>query len=51
MALQSPLEKALINQMECLTKEEEREVQTCLKELNGAGEYLVQVNVRNKVCA
>ena len=38
MALHSPLEKALINQMECLTKEEEHEVQTCLKELDGAGE-------------
>jgi len=36
MALHSPLEKTLINQMEYLTKEEEHEVQTCLKELYGA---------------
>ena len=32
MALHSPLEKALINHVECLTKEEEHEVQTCIKE-------------------
>ncbi|XP_006595324.1 uncharacterized protein [Glycine max] len=38
MALHSPLEKALINHVECLTKEEEHEVQTCIKELEGAGE-------------
>jgi len=38
MALHSPLEKALINHVECLTKEEEHEVQTCIKELDGAGE-------------
>ena len=36
--LHSPLEKALINHVECLTKEEEHEVQTCIKELDGAGE-------------
>ncbi|XP_014626075.1 uncharacterized protein [Glycine max] len=38
MVLNSPLEKALINHVECLTKEEEHEVQTCIKELDGAGE-------------
>jgi len=38
MALHSPLEKSLINHVECLTKEEEHEVQTCIKELDGAGE-------------
>ncbi|XP_006590017.1 uncharacterized protein [Glycine max] len=38
MALHFPLEKALINHVECLTKEEEHEVQTCIKELDGAGE-------------
>jgi len=38
MALHSPLEKALINHVECLTKEEQHEVQTCIKELDGAGE-------------
>ena len=38
MVLHSPLEKALINHVECLTKEEEHEVQTCIKELDGAGE-------------
>jgi len=38
MALHSPLEKALINHVECLTKEEEHGVQTCIKELDGAGE-------------
>jgi len=38
MALHSPLEKALINHVEYLTKEEEHEVQTCIKELEGAGE-------------
>ena len=36
--LHSPLEKALINHVECLTKEEEHEVQTCIKELDGVGE-------------
>ena len=38
MVLNSPLEKALINHVECLTKEEEHEVRTCIKELDGAGE-------------
>ena len=38
MALHSPLEKALINHVECLTKEKECEVQTCIKELDGARE-------------
>jgi len=38
MALHSPLEKALINHVEYLTKEEEHEVQTCSKGLEGAGE-------------
>ena len=38
MVLNSPLEKSLINHVECLTKEEEHEVQTCIKELDGAGE-------------
>jgi len=38
MALHSSLEKVLINHVECLTKEEEHEVQTCIKELDGAGE-------------
>ena len=38
MALHSPLEKALINHVECLSKEEEHEVQTCIKELDGAEE-------------
>jgi len=41
MVLQSPLEKALNNHVECLTKEEEEEVQTCIKELDGAGEKSV----------
>ena len=36
MVLHSPLEKTLINHVECLTKEEEHEVQTCIKELDGA---------------
>ena len=31
MALHSPLEKALINHVECLTKEEEHEVQTLMR--------------------
>jgi len=35
MVLQSPLEKALTNTMECLTTEEEKEVQSCLEELEG----------------
>jgi len=38
MALHSPLEKTLINHVECLTKEVEHEVQTCIKELDSAGE-------------
>jgi len=38
MALHSPLEKALVNHVEYLTKEEEHEVQTCIRELEGAGE-------------
>ena len=38
MTLHSPLEKALVNHVEYLTKEEEHEVQTCIKELEGAGE-------------
>ena len=35
MVLQSPLEKALTNVVECLTKEEEKELQKCLEELDG----------------
>ena len=38
MVLQSPLKKALTNNMECLTTEEEKEVQTCLEELEGVEE-------------
>ena len=38
MALHSPFEKALVNHVEYLPKEEEHEVQTCIKELEGAGE-------------
>ena len=38
MVLQSPLEKALNNHVECLTKEEEDEVQACIEELDGARE-------------
>jgi len=38
MVMHSPLEKALLNHVECLTKEEEHEVQTCIKELDGAEE-------------
>ena len=33
MVLQSPLEKALTNTMECLTTKEEKEVQSYLEEL------------------
>jgi len=36
MVLQSPLEKALNNHVECLTKKEEDEVQACIEELDGA---------------
>ena len=36
MVLQSPLEKALNNHVECLNKEEEDEVQACIEELDGA---------------
>ena len=35
MTLHSPLEKALVNHVEYLTKEEEQEVQTCIKGLEG----------------
>ena len=38
MELHSPLEKALVNHVEYLTKKKEHEVQTCIKELEGAGE-------------
>ena len=38
LVLHSPLEKALINHVECLTKEEEHELQTCINELDGVGE-------------
>ena len=38
MALHSPLEKAMVNHVEYLTKKEEHEVQTCIKELESAGE-------------
>jgi len=38
MVLQSPLEKALTNTMDCLTKEEEKELQNCLEELEGLEE-------------
>ena len=41
MVLQSSLEKALNNHVECLTKEEEEEVQACIEELDGAGEKSV----------
>ena len=42
MVLQSPLEKALNNHAECLTKEEEDELKVCIKELDGAGENSVR---------
>ena len=32
MELHSPLEKALVNHVEYLTKEKEHEVQTCIKD-------------------
>ena len=35
MVLQSTLEKALTNVVECLTKEKEKELQKCLEELDG----------------
>ncbi|XP_006590095.1 uncharacterized protein [Glycine max] len=38
MVLQTPLEKVLTNTLECLTTEEEKEVQSCLKELEGEQE-------------
>ncbi|XP_028184805.1 uncharacterized protein LOC114371629 [Glycine soja] len=38
VVLQSPLEKALTNTMECLKPEEEKEVQSCLEELEGVEE-------------
>ena len=38
MVLQSPLEKALTNTIECLTAEEEKEVQSYLEELEGVEE-------------
>ena len=38
MVLHSSLERALINHVECLTKEEEHEVQTCIQELDVVGE-------------
>ena len=38
MVLQSPLEKALTNTMECLTTEEEKELQNCLEELKDVEE-------------
>ena len=41
MVQQSPLEKALNNTVECLTMEEEKEVQTCLEELDGVKEKSV----------
>jgi len=41
MVQQSPLEKALNNTVECLTMEEEKEVQTCLEELDGVEEKSV----------
>jgi len=41
MILQSPLEKALKNHVECLTKEEEEEMRACIEELDGAGEKSV----------
>ena len=38
MVMQTPLEKVLTNTLECLTAEEEKEVQSCLKELEGEQE-------------
>ena len=38
MVQQSPLEKALTNTMECLTTEEEKEVQGCLEEIESVEE-------------
>ena len=35
MTSQSPLEKALTNAVECLTKEEEKDLKRCLEELEG----------------
>ena len=35
MTSQSPLEKALINVVDCLTKEEEKDLRKCLEELDG----------------
>ena len=35
MVMQTPLEKVLTNTLECLTVEEVKEVQSCLKELEG----------------
>ena len=40
IVLQSPLEKALTNVVECLTKEEENELQKCIEELDGLKEAL-----------
>ena len=45
MVLQSPLEKALNNHVECLNKEEEDEVQACIEELDGAKENFVRHTV------
>ena len=42
MVPQSPLEKALNNHAECLTKEKEDEVKACIEELDGAGENSVR---------
>ena len=38
MVLQSSLEKALTNTMECMTMEEEKELQNCLEEFEGLEE-------------
>ena len=35
MVMQIPLKKVLTNTLECLTPEEEKEVHSCLKELEG----------------
>ena len=44
MVLHSLLERALVNHVECLTKEEELEVQTCIQELNGSRENFEKHN-------
>jgi len=42
MVRQTPLEKVLTNTLECLTAEEEKEVQSCLEELEGEQESFLE---------